>query len=248
MACTCHRASLILQYISLCDYLYLSVHFFHWPISTPAKMPTQLLRQGHSHLTGQFFFFYISVAFLLYLFQARPCSSTGRFFSKPYPPPEPVHPIGKNPWAPFDSRVAFEWAHERFVELKASKRQIGRGIDLWRAVLLEQGVHVDPPWNSDKDFYATIDSIQDGHAPWITRILRYTGPKPTEGPIPAWMEEEYELNTRNVLCLLEIQISNSEFNGKFDYVPFKEFNRDGNRVYSNLMSGQWAFQEAVCLI
>jgi len=149
---------------------------------------------------------------------------------------------------PFNGRVAFEWAHERFVELKASKHQIGRGIDLWRAALLEHGVHADLPWKSDREFYATIDSIQEGHAPWITHILRYTGPKPAEGPVPAWMEEEYELNTRDVLYLLEIQISNSEFDGKFDYVPFNEVDEDGNRVYSNLMSGQWAFQEAVCCV
>lgn len=132
--------------------------------------------------------------------------------------------------------------------MKASKRQIGCGIDLWRAALLKHAVHADLPWNSDKEFYATIDSIQEGHTPWITHILWYTGPKPVKGPVPAWMEEEYELNTRDVLHLLEIQISNSEFNGRFDYVPFREFNKDGNRVYSNLMSGQWSFQEAVCFV
>ena len=91
------------------------------------------------------------------------------------------------------------------------------------AALLEHGVHADIPWKSDKDFYATIDSIQEGHAPWITHILWYTGPKPAEGPVPAWMEEDYELNACDILHLLEIQIANSEFNGKFDYVPFKEF-------------------------
>ena len=156
--------------------------------------------------------------------------------------------MGRNPWVPFDSRVAFEWAHERFVELKALKHQIGRGIDLWRALLLEHGVNADLPWKSDKEFYATIDSIQEGLAPWITHKLRYTGPKPTEGPIPAWMEEEYELNSRDALQLLEIQISDSEFDGKFDYGPFEEFDGDGNRVYSNLMSGQWASQEGVRFI
>jgi hypothetical protein len=94
--------------------------------------------------------------------------------------------------------------------------------------------------------YATIDQIQEGVAPWTTHILRYNGPKPNSGPVPTWMEQDFELNTRNVLKVLENQIANPEFDGKFDYVPFKDVDKDGNRVWSNLMSAHWAWSEAVC--
>ena len=71
------------------------------------------------------------------------------------------------------------------------------------------------------------------------------GPKPPTPP--AWMEETYELNTRNALHLLEQQIATSKLDGQAEYVPYQEFDANGDRVYSNLMSGDWASREAVCL-
>lgn len=89
----------------------------------------------------------------------------------------------------------FEWAHEHYVELQASEKQIGHGLDLWRATLIEAGFHSDAPWKNAKDLYNTIDSIKAGNVPWITYTFQYHGLKPTQGPVPQWMEEMYELNT-----------------------------------------------------
>lgn len=61
------------------------------------------------------------------------------------------------------------------------------------------------------------------------------------------MEETYELNVCNILVVLEQQLATSEFDGKFDYIPYQEFDPQGDRVWSNLMSGQWAYQQAVCM-
>ena len=90
-----------------------------------------------------------------------------------------------------------------------------------------------------------IDSIQAGDAPWKTYRFLYTGPKPSTPP--AWMEGTYELNTPNALLLLEQQIATSEFDGQAEYVPYQEFDAKGDHIYSNLMSGDWAFHEVVCL-
>jgi hypothetical protein len=62
---------------------------------------------------------------------------------------------------------------------------------------------------------------------------------------PQWMETSYELNTRDVLAVLEQQILTTEFNGQFEYSPYQEYDSEGDRVYSNLMSGYWATREAV---
>jgi hypothetical protein len=64
------------------------------------------------------------------------------------------------------------------------------------------------------------------------------------------MDEDFELNTWDVLKVLKQQIANPELNGKFDYVPYREFNNKGDWVWSNLMSAQWAWTEAVrhCLL
>lgn len=92
--------------------------------------------------------------------------------------------------------------------------------------------------------FATIDKIDEGVVPWTTYVFRYAGPQP-ENP-SAWMTRTYEFNVRDMLAVLETLLANEEFDGHFDYVPYEEYDPDGNRIYSNLMSGQWAFTEAVC--
>jgi len=99
------------------------------------------------------------------------------------------------------------------------------------------------PWKSAKELHATIDSIQTGSAPWKTYKFRYTGPKPTTPP--RWMEEEYELNLRDILKVFEAELLSPEFKDESDYAPYMEFDPQGNRVWSNLMSGDWVNRQAV---
>jgi hypothetical protein len=93
--------------------------------------------------------------------------------------------------------------------------------------------------------YESIDSISVGGTSWTTYELSYNGPQPMGTP-PRWMLETYELNVRDVLSVLEEQLASKEFDGQFEYAPYEEYNQEGSRVYSNLMSGNWAFREAVC--
>jgi hypothetical protein len=202
------------------------------------------IRYYHPVLTGMA----IEICFLLYAnveCAARPCAQDGSFIHPASNPPASTA-TSRNPWFPFEDRLAFEWAHEHFVKVQSSKKEIGRGLELWRAALRKGGCHDELPWRSADEMYATIDSIQDGSTPWSTFILRYNGPKP-DRDIPLWMEEEYEVNTRDALEVVCGQISTPEFDGEFDYRPFKEFNPSNERVWSNLMSGEFAFDEAVRL-
>ncbi|KAF8889756.1 hypothetical protein CPB84DRAFT_1816420 [Gymnopilus junonius] len=80
-------------------------------------------------------------------------------------------------------------------------------------------------WRRGEDMYETIDSIQNYK-------FRYTGPKPSTPP--RWMEEIYELSLHDILL----------FKDKFDSRPYQEFDPQGNRVFSNLMSGDWAYRQA----
>lgn len=59
------------------------------------------------------------------------------------------------------------------------------------------------------------------------------------------MDETYELNLRDVLQVTMQQLSNTEFDGHVDYSPYTEFDPNHNRVWSNLMSADWANEEAV---
>jgi hypothetical protein len=156
-----------------------------------------------------------------------------------------------NQWAPFPDRLAFDWAHYHYVRLQSSEDEIHKGLDIWRATVIkhisqhgsEPAVSDDIPWRNAKDLHATIDSIKAGALRWRTWKFRYTGAKPQTPPL--WMDATYELNARDVLEVIEQQLLTTEFNGKFDYAPYEEYDHKGDRVYSNLMSAIWTNREAV---
>lgn len=117
-------------------------------------------------------------------------------------------------------------------------------MTLWAAALVKGGFLGGIPWKNADDMYATINSIQVEDVPWITHTFQYSGPQP-DGSCPQWMGDTYELSVRNVLLLLEKQLATSDFNGHFDAFSFTEFTPEGHRVWSNLMSGDWTYQEVV---
>ena len=59
------------------------------------------------------------------------------------------------------------------------------------------------------------------------------------------MLKTYELNTQDTLVVMEQQLATAAFENKIDYVPYKHYDAKGNRIYSNLMSGHWAYKQAV---
>ncbi|KAJ7483958.1 hypothetical protein B0H11DRAFT_2416136 [Mycena galericulata] len=143
-------------------------------------------------------------------------------------------------WAPFESRTEFDFAHYHFVELQSSAAQIDKALDLWAAQVLQHGDC--PPWRNAQDLYDTIDAIQHGDAPWKVYEIQYTGPRPLHPP--KWMTETYELCARDSRKVLHQQLANPDFKDKIDYSPYRQFDTDGQRVWSNLMSGDWAWKQA----
>ena len=152
-----------------------------------------------------------------------------------------------NPWNPFSSRLEYKWAHYHYVQLQSSADDIQRGLDLWKATVMIHQTDDDShgvPWKTAKEMYESIDSISATGVVWTTHQLSYNGPQP-DGTLPWWMQESYELNVRDVLSVFEEQLASKEFNSQFEYTPYEEYDQKGSRVYSNLMSGNWAFREAV---
>jgi Plavaka transposase len=157
----------------------------------------------------------------------------------------PVDATEDNRWHPFEDRLAFDWAVHHFVELQSSEAQINHGLDMWLASTIKSGSKDGIPWRSAKELYATIDAVQQGSAPWKTYKFRYTGPMPCTPP--KWMLETYELCARDSRQVLHEQLLTTDFDGKFNYTPYRQFNGKGDRVWSNLMSADWAWRQAVRL-
>jgi Plavaka transposase len=163
-------------------------------------------------------------------------------------PQEPADATPVNPWHPFSDRFAFEFADHHFTELQSSESHINQALDHWlaeriRSCGLDRLVE-DLPWSRAQDMYDTIDSIKEGPSVWTTAKFQYTGSLPSGIP-PKWMSQHYELVFRDARTILHNQISLPELDGHFNYTPYIQFNEKGERVWSNLMSGTWAWDEAV---
>lgn len=115
---------------------------------------------------------------------------------------------------------------------------------MWQASILKHREKV--PWTNAEDLYKTIDLIQLGDAPWKSHKILYQGPRPPGTP-PKWMTETYELCTRDSRLVLHNQLASSEFKGNINFVPYQQFDGEGKRIWSNLMSADWAWKQAVIL-
>jgi hypothetical protein len=175
------------------------------------------------------------------------CQEDGTFLQElPVPPApsknnQPIHD-----WTPFEDRLAYDWAHYHYVSLQSLAAKIAEGLNLWSAMAFKHGSSTGAPWKTAKDMYKTIDAIQTGSLPFKTHCLFYKGLKPSTPP--HWMEEVYKLDARDVLAIVRDQLAMPAFKDQFDYAPYKEFNNKGECIWSNLMSAQWAFKQAVCLL
>ncbi|KAF6762532.1 hypothetical protein DFP72DRAFT_987054 [Ephemerocybe angulata] len=72
--------------------------------------------------------------------------------------------------------------------------------------------------------------------------LRYSGTLP-ENP-PAWMTQGYELCIRDAHHILHHQLGTPDFASEFEAAPYQQYQADGERVFSNLLLGDWAWCQA----
>ncbi len=92
----------------------------------------------------------------------------------------------------------------------------------------------------------TIDDIPHEDIPWQGFAVKYTGKVPEN--VPAWMTAMYDIWFRNPLQLLEAQLGNADFANEMDYAPKRILDKNKHRQYSDLMSGNWAWCQAVHIL
>ena len=85
-----------------------------------------------------------------------------------------------------------------------------------------------------------------GESQWHSFKALYSSVIPDQDP-PPWMVHEYDVWFRDPQQVLRNQLSNHDFDQQFDYVPKQVFAEDDKRIWSDFMSGNWAWQQAVCL-
>lgn len=122
----------------------------------------------------------------------------------------------------------------------------GRATDflrIWTAHGIEMGHFTEAPYHDYNDLTATIDSIELGDATWEAFTVRYGGLVDEDSP--TWKREAYTVYARNTLTAMRSILENPDYDGSFEYSPYREYVGPEVRRWSNLMSGNWAWDKAV---
>lgn len=173
----------------------------------------------------------------------RICDVNGNDLPPDTPPPPRDSDRGPNDWYPYNSRLEFELADFLYRRNQMSAGDINVLFFLWRQTLANTGEEF--PFSNARDMYETIDSTPLGDVPWQSFSLKYTGVLPPGDNNPSWMTAEYDIWFRDARALVHNIISNSDFESGFDYAPYQEYTVDEVRRFSDFMSGNWAWNQAV---
>ncbi len=175
---------------------------------------------------------------------ALKCDQDGNFIDQDAPPPPRPDDID---WAPFHDRPTFEFAQFAFEDARLSKGKVDQLLRILAAKFVVDGLpDYQPPFNDYQEILSAIDDIEYGEAAWRTFAVRYQGPVTPASP--AWQRETFYVHARDTLRAAENLTASPDFDGQFDYVPFEETTPANGRRVSNLMSGMWAFKQAVSVL
>lgn len=170
----------------------------------------------------------------------QPCDRDGRFIATDSTP-QPPSPAPPNDWSPFASKAHFRLAEFTYKKTEMSKANTDELIEIWEDFTEDCGG--ERPFRNAQDILNTIDAIDLGHVPWETFSLEYPG-EPSETNPPSWMTKEYRVWFRDPRQVIHTILANHDFDGEIDYSPHQVF-VGGKRKYSDFMSGDWAWKQAV---
>ena len=103
------------------------------------------------------------------------------------------------------------------------------------------------PFANHNELYAAIDSSSIGEVPWQSFEVRYTGMHSdnSNAPQPKWMSDVHEIFYRDPQLIIHEMLANPDFQDGIDFTPYHAFDKDGIHTYQHLMSGNWAWKQAV---
>lgn len=207
------------------------------PPVPPQRRPVVPDRVYHPHLTGEFAL--PSFHHLSHTFEGAPCDEFG-ITLPPNSAPLPW-PVKANPAAPFSDTEEFEVAEFLFTKAEMSAGNINYLMSLWARKVEKYGTSA--PFANAREVYDLIDAIEYGEAPWETFSVKFSN---DAGPnSPGWKTNEYPVYYRNPDTVVTNLLANPDFDGLFDYQPYREFNEKGKRRYNEFMSGQRAWEQCV---
>jgi hypothetical protein len=198
----------------------------------------------HPYLDGELFMYTYRNDFS-YLSLGQPCDEEG--YDLPYDAPPPPFPErGQDDYEPYGSQASFELADFLYRKEQMSGNGIDELMEILAARQWEQYGDDDPspPFANARDLYNIIDATELGDVPWQGFAVKYDGEVPVNDA-PSWMSTSYDVWFRDPLLVMESQIGNRDFGNEMDYAPKRVFGRTRMRQFCDLMSGDWAWEQAV---
>ncbi|KIJ16151.1 hypothetical protein PAXINDRAFT_32952, partial [Paxillus involutus ATCC 200175] len=155
-------------------------------------------------------------------------------------PPHPG-PRDGGVWHPFKSQPHYQLVDFIYRHNEMPATHIDELMHIWAA----NDSNGTPPFANHEEIYKTINMIAEGDAPWECLSIQHVDvDHPADDhTVPPWKRANYEFWCRPIKPLLKHQISNPEFKGHIDYAPRQVFGDRHQCVWSDFMSGNWAWKE-----
>ncbi|KAG1848763.1 hypothetical protein DFJ58DRAFT_717042 [Suillus subalutaceus] len=174
------------------------------------------------------------------------CDKVGNFIHPDAPPP-PYTSRAPNDWTPYRNQLEFETAEFLYTKVQMSGGDIDKLMHLWGGTLAK---HDDaPPFADRHDLYSTIDNTPVRDVPWKSFSMKYNANNhdTRNAESAPWMEKTYTTWFHDPHTIIQNMLANPDFKDEMDYVPYWEFNGEGDDVkcqWRNMMSGNWAWDQA----
>lgn len=120
-----------------------------------------------------------------------------------------------------------------------SGADIDKLMKIWAATHPDEG----SPFSSHEKLYKKIDSIEAGDVPWQSITIKH--PNSNSSDASAWQMQHYDVWFRDPKAVIQSILSNPEFKDGFDYAPCMIYNEKHQRIRSNFMSADWAWNQCV---
>ncbi|KAG2365302.1 hypothetical protein BDR07DRAFT_1374390 [Suillus spraguei] len=163
------------------------------------------------------------------------CDEAGDFIHPDLlPPPYTSRAPDNDNWMPYRNQLKFETAKFLYSKVRMSGGNIDKLMHLWSGTLAK---HNDtPPFADHRDLYSTIDNTPVGDVPWKCFSMKYnTNNHDTRNVESApWMEKMYTTWFRNPHTIIQNMLANPDFKDEMDYVPYREFNGEGNWAWDQV--------------
>ena len=169
-----------------------------------------------------------------------PCTPEGDPLAIGESPPPPEAPPSSTDWFPYEDRASFEAAEFLFRKNQMPGAQINELFQIWAS---HKGQ--DPPFADKDELYSTIDDTVVGNVEWQSFTMYYDGDDDAQEEPAPWKSRGYDVWFRDPKEILHRQLGNPDFAGEMDYTPKRLFDNNKKRYYSDFMSGNWAWRQAV---